>query len=139
MRKLFKSFTLTAVALYLTTLLIPGFVITGGVGSVIVATLVLAFLNIVGSGMKGGAIEQNLADMDPKLTAMTARKYRNSIVGIKLAHYSGPEWDPVDHMVKAGEIAEAAQMDKKAVDKAMKVLKADGRIVSPKFCYWTKA
>lgn len=41
--------------------------------------------------------------------------------------------------MKAGEIAEAAQMDKKVVDKAMKVLKADGRIVSPKFCYWTKA
>jgi DNA-binding transcriptional regulator GbsR (MarR family) len=41
--------------------------------------------------------------------------------------------------MKAGEIAEAARMDKKVVDKAMKVLKADGRIVSPKYCYWTKA
>jgi DNA-binding transcriptional regulator GbsR (MarR family) len=41
--------------------------------------------------------------------------------------------------MKAGEIAEAAQMDKKVVDKAMKVLKADGRIVSPKYCYWTRA
>jgi len=41
--------------------------------------------------------------------------------------------------MKAGEIAEAAQLDKKVVDKAMKVLKADGRIVSPKYCYWTKS
>ncbi|MFB3131221.1 MAG: amidohydrolase/deacetylase family metallohydrolase, partial [Rhodothermales bacterium] len=29
-------------------------------------TRVLAFLNIVGSGMKGGPIEQNINDMDPK-------------------------------------------------------------------------
>src|SRR6267154_3337342 len=35
-------------------------------------TRMFAFLNIVGSGMKGGATEQNLADMDPKLTAMVA-------------------------------------------------------------------
>jgi dihydroorotase len=73
-------------------------------------TRVLAFLNIVGAGMKGGAIEQNLRDMDPKLTAMTARKYREDIVGIKLAHYSGPEWDPVIHMVKAGDLAEMPAM-----------------------------
>ncbi len=41
--------------------------------------------------------------------------------------------------MKAGEIAEAAKLDKKEVDKAMKVLKADGRIVSPKYCFWTTA
>ncbi len=38
--------------------------------------------------------------------------------------------------LKAGEIAEAAGMDKKEVDKAMKVLKKEGMIVSPKVCYW---
>ena len=48
-------------------------------------TRVLAFLNIVGSGMKGGAIEQNLGDMDPKLTAMVAGQYADAIVGIKIA------------------------------------------------------
>ena len=37
-------------------------------------TRVLAFLNIVGSGMKGGPIEQNIADMDPKLTALRAAR-----------------------------------------------------------------
>ena len=38
--------------------------------------------------------------------------------------------------LKAVEIAEAAGLDKKEVDKAMKVLKTEGRIVSPKVCYW---
>jgi len=67
-------------------------------------TRVLAFLNIVGSGMKGGAIEQNLGDMDPKLTAIVARQNADVIVGIKLAHYSGPEWDPLERTVEAGEL-----------------------------------
>jgi dihydroorotase len=67
-------------------------------------TRVLAFLNIVGLGMKGGAIEQNLGDMDPKLTAIVARQNADVIVGIKLAHYSGPEWDPLDRTVAAGEL-----------------------------------
>jgi len=65
-------------------------------------TRVLSFLNIVGSGMKGGPIEQNLADMDAKLTAMRIRQNRDVIVGIKVAHYSGPEWDPVIRAVQAG-------------------------------------
>ena len=39
--------------------------------------------------------------------------------------------------MKAGEIAEAIHLEKKEVDKAMKVLKKEGRIVSPKVCYWT--
>jgi DNA-binding transcriptional regulator GbsR (MarR family) len=38
--------------------------------------------------------------------------------------------------LKAGEIAEAAGLDKKDVDKAMKVLKTEEKIVSPKRCFW---
>ena len=68
-------------------------------------TRVFAFLNIGGSGMKGGALEQNLADMDPKLTAMIAKKYPDLIVGIKLAHYEGADWTPAERAVKAGEMA----------------------------------
>lgn len=68
-------------------------------------TRVLSFLNIVGSGMKGGAVEQNLADMDPKLTAMEARAFPQYVVGIKVAHYSGPEWAPVEKAVEAGKLA----------------------------------
>ncbi len=41
--------------------------------------------------------------------------------------------------MKAGEIAEASNLDRAEVDKAMKLLKADGRIVSPKYCFWTTA
>jgi dihydroorotase len=65
-------------------------------------TRVLAFINIVGSGMKGGPVEQNLSDMDAKLTAMRIRQYPGVIVGIKAAHYTGPEWDPVTRAVEAG-------------------------------------
>ena len=39
-------------------------------------------------------------------------------------------------MMKAGEIAEAANLDKKEVDKAMKELKDKGLITSPVRCYW---
>lgn len=68
-------------------------------------TRVLAFLNIVGSGMAGGAIEQNLADMDAKLTALEAKANPDYVVGVKVAHYMGPEWIPVEQAVKAGEMA----------------------------------
>lgn len=74
------------------------------------STRVLAFLNIVGSGMKGGAIEQNLGDMDPKLTAIVARQHADVVVGIKLAHYSGPEWDPLDRTVEAGKMTDKPVM-----------------------------
>jgi dihydroorotase len=65
-------------------------------------TRVLAFINIVGSGMKGGPVEQNLNDMDARLTAMRIKQNAPSIVGIKVAHYSGAEWDPVKRAVEAG-------------------------------------
>jgi dihydroorotase len=65
-------------------------------------TRVLAFINIVGHGMKGGPVEQDLTDMDARLTAMRIQQFRDHIVGIKVAHYSGPEWDPVTRAVEAG-------------------------------------
>lgn len=68
-------------------------------------TRVLSFINIVGHGMKGGPIEQDLSDMNANLTAMRIRQYREFIVGVKVAHYSGPEWDPVDRAVEAGREA----------------------------------
>jgi hypothetical protein len=39
--------------------------------------------------------------------------------------------------LKAGDIVIATNLHKKEVDKAMKTLKAEGRIVSPKKCFWT--
>lgn len=69
-------------------------------------TRVLAFLNIVGEGMRGGMFEQNTGDMDPKMAAGVARRYSDYIVGFKVAHYNGPEWTPVDNAVRAGELAD---------------------------------
>ena len=68
-------------------------------------TRVLALLNIVGKGMGGGAIEQNLEDMDAKATAGVAQKYKETVVGVKCAHYAGPEWTPVERAVEAGTAA----------------------------------
>lgn len=68
-------------------------------------TRVLSFLNIVGSGMKGGAIEQNIDDMDAKLTAIVAKQFPEHIVGVKLAHYSGFDWAPTERAVEAGKLA----------------------------------
>ncbi|HEU5145770.1 MAG TPA: amidohydrolase/deacetylase family metallohydrolase [Chryseosolibacter sp.] len=73
-------------------------------------TRVLSFLNIVGEGMRGGMYEQNTTDMDPKMAAGVARRYRDHIVGFKVAHYNGPEWTPVDNAVKAGESADIPVM-----------------------------
>jgi dihydroorotase len=73
-------------------------------------TRVLAFLNIVGHGMKGGPVEQDLTDMDARLTAMRIRQFQDLIVGIKVAHYSGPEWDPVTRAVEAGRLTDVPVM-----------------------------
>jgi dihydroorotase len=68
-------------------------------------TRVLAFINIVGAGMRGPKYEDNLADMEPEPAADMAKKYPQVIVGVKTAHYSGPEWTPVENAVKAGTLA----------------------------------
>jgi dihydroorotase len=68
-------------------------------------TRVLAFINIVGAGMRGAKYENNQADMEPGPAAEMAKKYPNIVVGIKTAHYAGPEWTPVEHAVEAGTAA----------------------------------
>jgi dihydroorotase len=68
-------------------------------------TRVLAFINIVGRGSAGGKYEQDPTDMDAKATAEMALKHKGLIVGVKSAHYSGPEWDPFTRAVEAGTIA----------------------------------
>jgi dihydroorotase len=73
-------------------------------------TRVLSFINIVGHGMAGGPIEQDLSDMDARLTAMRIRQHPDHIVGIKVAHYAGPEWDPVTRAVEAGRLADVPVM-----------------------------
>ncbi len=39
--------------------------------------------------------------------------------------------------LKAGEIAEKAGIDKKEVDKAIKELKKEEKVISPKRCYYS--
>jgi dihydroorotase len=68
-------------------------------------TRVLSLLNIVGEGMRGGAYEQNTNDMDSKMTALVAKSNPGVVVGIKVAHFDGPEWTPVDRAVEAGKMA----------------------------------
>lgn len=38
--------------------------------------------------------------------------------------------------VNAGKVVELTQLERKEVDKAMKKLKDEGLIVSPKRCFW---
>ena len=38
--------------------------------------------------------------------------------------------------LNAGKIAELGGLDRKEVDKAMKAMKDEGSIVSPRRCYW---
>lgn len=68
-------------------------------------TRVLAWLNIVGRGMAGRPHEQDTSDMDPAATAIVALQYPRLIVGIKTAHYDGPEWVAVERAVEAARLA----------------------------------
>jgi dihydroorotase len=73
-------------------------------------TRVLAFLNIVGAGMRGPKFEQNLDEMDPIAAAAMAHKYPGVIVGIKTAHYFAPDWTAVEWAVEAGTLADIPVM-----------------------------
>jgi dihydroorotase len=73
-------------------------------------TRILAFLNIVGQGMRGDKFEQNLADMESRPTAEMALRHKGLIVGIKTAHFAGPEWAPVERAVEAGTQANVPVM-----------------------------
>ncbi len=68
-------------------------------------TRVLALLNIGAAGMPGDAQEQNVPGMDPKAAAALAKQHPGVIVGFKVAHYSGPDWTPVERGVEAGTLA----------------------------------
>jgi dihydroorotase len=68
-------------------------------------TRILAFINIVGNGMRGSKYENDLTDMQAGPTAEMALKYKGLIIGVKTAHFPGPEWTPVEQAVEAGTIA----------------------------------
>lgn len=73
-------------------------------------TRVLALLNIVGTGMVGRFEEQDVADMNPVMTAhMINQLFPDVIVGIKAAHYWG-DFTQVDKAVEAGKLANVPVM-----------------------------
>jgi dihydroorotase len=67
-------------------------------------TNVFALLNIVGEGMVGQP-EQDLEGMDAELTAAKIEQRPDKIVGVKVAHYMGPGWEPLDRGIQAAEDA----------------------------------
>jgi dihydroorotase len=68
-------------------------------------TRVLAFLNIAGSGMTGFPSEEELNDMDSRMTSLVIQQYPEIIVGVKIGHYRGSEWTPFDRAMEAARIA----------------------------------
>lgn len=61
---------------------------------------VFALLNIAGEGMVGQP-EQNVEGMDPAAAAAKIAQRGDVIVGLKVAHFAGPSWEPLDRAVKA--------------------------------------
>jgi dihydroorotase len=66
-------------------------------------TRVLAFINIAGLGMMTDIAEQG--DFDPKEVARLAKKHPDVVVGVKSAHYQGPDWSSVDAALEAAREA----------------------------------
>ena len=73
-------------------------------------TRILAFLNIVGTGMYGRFEEQDVIDMNPVMTSyMITRLFPQILVGVKSAHYWG-HFTQVDSAVRAGTLAKVPVM-----------------------------
>ena len=76
-------------------------------------TRVLALLNIVGAGMYGsgeGGPENDVSEMDVDAAVAMVKKYPDTIVGIKTAHYQPADWEAVDRAVKAAELSNTVLM-----------------------------
>lgn len=68
-------------------------------------TRVLVFLSIAGGGMTGFPSEEDVNDMDSRMTSLVIKQYPDIIVGVKLGHFRGKEWTPFDRAIGACEIA----------------------------------
>ena len=67
-------------------------------------TRVLAFLNVVSNGM-GKKAEQTLSEISAERTKEVLLKYPEILVGVKTAHYRGPEWEALDRAFRAAGAA----------------------------------
>ena len=71
-------------------------------------TRVLAFLNICYEGMKGSEYseyQQDVKYMNPQMAADTAKKYKDHIVGVKVAHYHSSSFVAVERAVEGGRLS----------------------------------
>jgi len=68
-------------------------------------TRVLVFLNIAGGGMTGFPSEEDMNDMDARMTSLVIKQYPEIIVGVKLGHFRGKEWIPFERAIEACKIA----------------------------------
>lgn len=66
---------------------------------------VLAMLNIVGIGILAYELEQNVNDLDPSRTAQMAMQHKDVVIGVKSAHWWGPNFISVQRAVEAGKLA----------------------------------
>ncbi len=73
-------------------------------------TRLYALINISGTGMTDTDHEQNPYDMNTERTAAMAREHADVVVGIKTAHYYGPEWISVDRCLEAAAKADTRVM-----------------------------
>jgi len=69
---------------------------------------ILAFLNIAGCGMVRR--EQDPAEWDPLAAVDMIERYPDTIVGLKSAHYMGPDFEPIDRAVHAGRLSRTPVM-----------------------------
>lgn len=68
-------------------------------------TRVLAWINIEAYGMENAAVQQDPRNMDADAAARCVRDYPDIIIGIKTAHYAGPDWSALDGAIAAGTVA----------------------------------
>ena len=73
-------------------------------------TRILVFLNIAGSGMTGFPSEEDINDMDSRMTSLVIQQYPEVIVGVKLGHFRGSDWTPFDRALEASKIANVPLM-----------------------------
>ena len=66
-------------------------------------TRLLALLDIVGAGMYGPEVEDDPKQMDVDAAVRMVKKYPDTIVGIKTAHYEPANWTAVDNAREAAE------------------------------------
>jgi dihydroorotase len=67
-------------------------------------TRVLAFVNIVGTGMSPSG-ENDSTEMQAAQAAAIAKKHKDIVVGFKTAHYAGEGWPSVDGALAAAKAA----------------------------------